>query len=116
MSNSLEQKNKKTEKINNAFEFTSIIIKSIKSKYIINNIFSYIYKNKKLELIKYNKKYQKIFKIDINYYKQISGKFIKGKRNGKGKEYNEDNKLLFEGNIKMEKNMEKEKNIIIMVI
>ena len=116
MSSSLEQKNIKPEKTDNAFEFTSNIIKFIKSKYIINNIFSYIYKNKKLELIKYNKKYQKIFKIDINYYKEISGKFIKGERNGEGKEYNEDNKLLFEGEYKNGKNMEKEKNIIIMVI
>ena len=103
------------EKTNSAFEFTSIIIKSIKSKYIINNIFSYIYKNKKLELIKYNKKYQKIFKIDINYYKEISGKLQKVKEMEKLMNMMMSIDYYLKVNIKMEKNMEKEKNIIIMV-
>ena len=92
-----EQKHQKMEKANKAFESVNNIIKTIKSKYIIKYIFSYLYENKKLELIKYNKKCQKILKIDINYYKEISGKFIEGERNGKGKEYNDDYRLLFEG-------------------
>ena len=93
----IEQKNQKKEKIHKVFDLPTNIIETIKSKYIINDIFSYLYENKKLELVKYNKKSQKKWEIDINYYKQISGKFIIGERNGKGKEYNEENELLFEG-------------------
>ena len=93
----LEQKKQKKEIINKALEFSTNLIKYMKSKYIINDIFSYLYENTKLELIKYNKKCHKILEIDINYYKQISGKFVIGERNGKGKEYNEGKKLLFEG-------------------
>ena len=96
----IEPRNQKKEKANKEFEFANNIIKTIKSKYIINKILSYLYENRKLELIKYNKKFQILLKIDINYYKKISGKFIIGERNGKGKEYNEDNKLLFEGKYK----------------
>ena len=88
------------EKANKAFESVNNIIKTIKSKYIIKYIFSYLYENKKLELIKYNNKCQKILNIDINYYKEISGKFIVGERNGKGKEYDYDHRLLFEGEYK----------------
>ena len=98
-----EEKYQKKEKANKAFESINNIIKTIKtikSKYIINHIFSYLYENKKLELIKYNKKCQKILKIDINYYKEISGKFIEGERNGKVKEYDDDHRLLFEGEYK----------------
>ena len=95
-----KQKNQKEEKANKAFESVNNIRKTIKSKYIINHIFSYLYENKKLELIKYNKKCQKILKIDINYYKEISGKFIEGERNGNGKEYDDDHRLLFEGEYK----------------
>ena len=112
----IEPRNQKKEKTNKEFEFANNIIKTIKSKYIINDIFSYLYENTKLELIKYNKKCQKILEIDINYFKKKSGKFIIGEKNGKGKEYNEYNKLLFEGEYKNGKGMEKEKNIIIMVI
>ena len=97
----VNKKNKdKKEIIIKAFKFTTNIVKTIKSKYIINNIFSYLYEIKKLELIKYNKKSQKILEIDINYYKQISGKFLKEERNGKCKIYSEDNILLFEGGYK----------------
>ena len=49
-------------------------IELIKSLYILKNIFSLLYLKRKLNLIKYNKKFQKIFEIDVNYYKQKSGK------------------------------------------
>ena len=91
----IEQKNQKKEKINKAFDLPTNIIKAIKSKYIINNIFSYLYENTKLELIKHNKKIQKIFGIDIYYYKHISGKYIIGERNGIGKEYISNTKFWY---------------------
>ena len=66
--------------------------------YYKQKIFSFLNLNLKLDLIKYNKNIQHKFQIDINYYKKISGKYIKGKRNGKGKEFTLDKKyLIFEG-------------------
>ena len=85
------------QKINKSFVSEVNIIEDIKSKYIMKKIFSLLYVNKKLELIIYNKKYQKIFKLDVNYYKQISGKYLNGERNGNGKEYDDNDKIIFEG-------------------
>ena len=90
-------------------------------------------------MVIYNKKLQKELKIDLDYYKEISGKYkisekngkgkeynikgklifegeyLNGKINGKGKEYNIKGKLIFEGEYLNEKRNGKEKNIIIMV-
>jgi len=60
----------------------SNLIESVKSKYIIQNIFSFLDENIKLNLIIYNKEYQKLFGIDIDYYKRKSGKYKKGEKNG----------------------------------
>ena len=71
----------------------------VKSLYITKFIFSLLSKKKKLNMIIYNKKYQNKFEIKIDYYKKISGKYIIGERNGKGKEYYiNTNELIFEGN------------------
>jgi len=64
---------------------------SVKSFYNIKKIFSFFDTNKKLTLIKYNKLYQKLFLIDIEYYKEISQKYIIFEQNGNGKEYNKYN-------------------------
>jgi len=88
-----------------------------------DGIFSFLNEKQKLNLIIYNKKLQKLLRVDIEDYKRISGKYkigkrkgngkgkeyilkrtnlifegeyINGKRNGKGKEY-ENDKLIFEG-------------------
>ena len=45
----------------------------------------------------------------------FEGEYLNGKRNGKGKEYYYDEKLKFEGEYLMEKEMENEKNMILMV-
>ena len=71
---------------------------SIKSIFILKKSFSYVYGKKKLNLITYNKKLQKILNIDIVDFRRFSFKYIIGSRNGPGKEYrNYDDKLLFEG-------------------
>ena len=49
-------------------------------------------------MIIYNKKLQKIFGFDINYYKK-RGKYKIGEKNGRGKEYN----LITNNNIIMVK-------------
>ena len=113
-------------------------INSIKSSYILKEVFSFLNINLKLDIVIYNKQLQGDLGIDIENYKSISGKYkigekngkgseyilntdilifegeyLNGKRNGKGKEYN-DNILLFEGEYLDGKKMEKEKNIMIM--
>ena len=71
--------------------------KAIKSSYIFNEIFSYLSENIKLKLINYNKKYQQKLGINIDHYKNISYKYKIGERKGIGMEYNINNLLLFKG-------------------
>ena len=93
----------------------------IKGKYIKIGIFSYINEKQKLEMIIYNKKLQNTIDVNMFDYRKISGKYtmfeyngmgkifllknnelifkgeyLKGKRNGKGKEYYNE-KIIFEG-------------------
>ena len=63
------------------------LLKAVKSKYILVDIFERLYITKKLDIIFYNKKLQNIIGINLDDYKKISGKIFKGERNGKGKEY-----------------------------
>ena len=77
---------------------TGINLMHIRSSYILRGIFSFLDEKQKLNMIIYNKKLQKIFSIDIEHYKNISGKYKIGEKNGKGKEYRLDtNRLIFEG-------------------
>ena len=77
---------------------TISLLKDIKSKYIINNVFSFINERRKLEIIKYSKYIQKKFQIYIIYYEHIYGKYRVGGDNGKIKEFSlDENILIFEG-------------------
>ena len=77
---------------------TTDLINAIKSKCILMGIFSFLDRNRELNIIKYNKKIQKLLSIDIEYYKKISGRYIEGGRNGIVKEYLlATNNLIFEG-------------------
>ena len=88
---------------------------SIKSQYILKKILLNLEEKKKLLLIKYNKYYHKIMKINMENYKKVSGKIKIGGINGYGKEYElKELNLKFEGIIKTEKEMEREKNIMII--
>ena len=51
----------------------------------------------KLELIKYNKSLQETLNINLFNYKFFSRRYIEYELNGKGKEFNFDGDLLFEG-------------------
>ena len=89
------------------------MLDNIKSAFFIKNIFSFFNEKEKLELITYNKKLQNLLKINITNYKFFSGKYKIGNKNGKGQEFNGSNEQLYlKVNIKMEKEMEKEKNMI----
>ena len=123
----------------NNFEKKEINVpfKSIKSYYILTEIFSFLNSKQKLNLIIYDKQLQKELKISIKDYKKISGKYkrgwksgkgseyilntnilvfegeyLKGKRNGKGKEYNKNGKLEYEGEYFKGKRTGKEKEYI----
>ena len=75
-----------------------INIRDINSSFFIKNIFSFLTEKKILNLIIYNKQVQNLLLVDIKNYKKISGKYLIGEKNGKGKEYNYKNgKLEFEG-------------------
>ena len=63
------------------------LIKAVKSIYICKKILDILLEKKKLQLIIYSKKYQSKLEINISNYKEVSGRYIEGERNGKGKEY-----------------------------
>ena len=70
----------------------------VNSKYIRNIIFSFLDEKATLNLIKYNKYFQKSFSIDIEYYKIISRRYIVKDLNGYAKEYLlNTNELVFAG-------------------
>ena len=74
------------------------MLEQIKSKYILQIVFSNIKEETKLNLVKYNNKIKHRLNIDLIDYKFLNGKYFIGKRNGKGKEYNISNdELIFEG-------------------
>ena len=95
---------------------------NIKSFHNLNEVFSFVGQKKKLKMIIYNKQLQKMFGVNIQDYKKLSGKYkivgkngkvkeytlntdklifegeyLNGKRNGEGKEYYDDGKLKYEG-------------------
>ena len=97
-------------------------LRDIKSYFIIQNIFSFLLRENQLNMIKYNKGFQKMFSLELKDFKRTSnrykiaekngkgkeyilntsliifeGEYLNGKRNGKGKEYYDDGKLEFKG-------------------
>ena len=95
--------------------------RKIRSNYLLKEILIYIGDRRKFNLIKVNKKIQEITGLNLIDFRRFSGKYIieqygivkvynsynddlifegeysNGRRNGKGKEYNEEGKLIFEG-------------------
>ena len=65
------------------------------------------------ELINGNGKVKEYYDVGIL---KFEGEYLNGKRHGKGKEYYENGILLFEGEYLMEKEMEKVKNIIKIMV
>ena len=67
--------------------FPSGNIENIRSKFIINQIFSFIWEIRKLDILKYSKKNQTKLKINLDDYKNLSQRYKTVERNGKGLEY-----------------------------
>ena len=73
-------------------------LRYINSDYIKKDLFSFLDENKKLSKIIYNKKFQKIIGVNLEYYKKISGKNREVDKSGNGREYLlNTNKMIFEG-------------------
>ena len=95
---------------------------NIKSFYILKEIFNYLSKSVFLDFINFNKTLQGKFEINIEDYKKFGnrtkiiennglgkeyklntdilifeGEYLNGKKNGKGKEYYENDQIKFEG-------------------
>ena len=77
------------------------IRRDIKSSYNLDKIFSFLDQRLKLDIIIYNKQMQKIIGVNIQDYKNLSGRYKRGVKNGKGAEYIlNTNNLIFEGEYK----------------
>ena len=72
-------------------------MKNVKSKYILQIIFSYLNEKEKLRMVNYNQKLQSSLNINLFNYKYFSGKYLVYE-NGKINEYDGyTHKLIFEG-------------------
>ena len=96
-----DNKDNKTLIENNTLIEKVDLFNGVKSLYIIKYILSFLSEKQKLEMIIYNKKVQNKLGIDVEYYKKISGKYLIRENNENGKVYELDtNKLIFEGEYK----------------
>ena len=74
------------------------MLKGVKSAFIIKKIFYHVDYTTKILLVVYNKILHNILNISITDIRRLSGRYIIGERNGKGKEYKSYNEqLIFEG-------------------
>ena len=70
----------------------------IKSTFFVRLLFSHIDEKVKLKIINYNKKLQNKLEINIYHYVFLSGKFVVIGQDGKGKEIQgKDKRIIFEG-------------------
>ena len=76
------------------------MLENIKSSYIVKKLFSNLEERNKLKLSKYNKRLQNIMNISLINYMTYTYKYIIYEDNGKGKEYNIYDKLIYEGEYK----------------
>ena len=85
------------DKKGNQYSFINLIT-MIKSIYRIKQIFSFLSEKKKLNFIIYNKSIQNKMGINLDNYKNESGRYRTIEKDGKGKVFSLDsNKLIFEG-------------------
>ena len=74
------------------------MLKNIKSTYILKMVLFHLEEVLKLELVKYNKSFQKKIDLSIKNYKEFTKRYIIYSSKTSGIEYNENGKLLYKGN------------------
>ena len=72
------------------------MLKNVKSICFNKIVFTFLNEKRKLEILKYNKVLQKDININLENYKLFAGKYIIYEKDGKCKEHNFNNKLIFE--------------------
>ena len=117
------------------------MLNKIKSKYILHNVLIHVNNIQKLNTLRFNKRIQNRLEINIIDYRRLSGKYkiIKdnelkiynsyndrilfegqysnGNKNGKGREYDLEGRIIFEGEYYDVKNgMELKKNMMKILI
>ena len=95
--NNLNEENEKIITKENDNFMDNKMLERIKSFYILKDIIFHLNSKKQMEIMKYNKKMQNKFEKNIIHYKLFSKKYIIYEKDRKGKEYNKNNILLFEG-------------------
>ena len=78
----MELPKKDSIKIEDKIDKSISLIKLVKSIYIIKRTLLNLDEKKKLDILKYNKDFQKQMGFDIEYYKNISGKCKIQEKNG----------------------------------
>ena len=73
------------------------MLTNIKASYFIKVIFGCLDEKKKLKVVKYNKSIKNILDLSLLHYRLFSKRYIIYESNGKGKEYNRYNQLIYEG-------------------
>ena len=73
------------------------MLTNIKSSFILKQFLSFLNEKRKLELVKYNKNFQNILDINIINYMHFTGKYIKFEKQGKVKEYDYGDNIIYEG-------------------
>ena len=90
------------------------MLRKIRSTYFSKNVFAYLNEKRKLNLIKYNKRFQNELNISLTNYKLLYGKFIINEGSDIYKIYDAfRNDLIFEGNYKNGIGKEYFKNLLI---
>ena len=88
----------------------------MKSIYILRETFSYMKEKRILLLISYNKSLQSNLEKSLINYRRFSRKYIVYETPNRGIIYNAYDKIIFEGEFLNRKKMEKEKNMIIVMV
>ena len=73
------------------------MLTNVKASYFMKVIFGYLDEKKKLKVAKYNKSIKNILDLSLMHYRLFSTRYIIYEANGNGKEYNKNDKLIYEG-------------------
>ena len=73
------------------------MLENINSKYFVNLLFTFLLHKRKLRIARYNKQLQKKLDINLIFYKNMTNRYIIYEKEGIGKEYTLEGKLVFKG-------------------